>query len=313
MKYSVVVPIYNDAYLADALCRELGQVMRARLGGVALAGRFELIFVNDGGCDPSASELMPLLDAHDFVKIIELSRNFGQHAAIACGMREARGEIVLRMNVDMQDPPHEIPKLLDAIEWDGCDIAIGQYAARCSPLMNRATAWVYFRLFSTLTGFTVPQRTSPLRAMNRKFVEAYNALTEKSRFPQGLDQWLGFRHCYIEIEHRPRIDNKSSYTLWKRARLALNGILYFSDRPLKLIATAGFFLALAGIFLAAYIVVRKLFGVDYVAGYVSLVALALSAFGIQLGCTGLVGLYVAKIFKEVQNRPLYIVREVHVR
>lgn len=313
MKYSVVVPIYNDAYLADALCLELEKVMRARLGIDSLEGCFELIFVNDGGCDPWATELMPLLKSYDFVKIIELSRNFGQHAAIACGMREARGDIVLRMNVDMQDPPHEIPKLLDAIERDGCDIAIGQYSARRSPFLNRVTAWLYFRLFGVLTGFDVPQRTSPLRAMNRKFVDAYNALTEKSRFPQGLDQWLGFRHQYIEIEHRARIDNRSSYNLWKRAQLALNGILYFSDRPLKLIVALGFCVALAGILLAGYIVVRKLFGADYVAGYVSLLALGLSAFGVQLGCTGLVGLYVAKIFKEVQNRPLYIIRGVYTR
>ena len=164
-------------------------------------------------------------------------------------------------------------------------------------------------LFRFFTGFDTPQDTSPLRAMSRRFVDAYNALTEKSRFPQGLDQWLGFRHKYVEIEHRERADGRSAYGFWSRLRLAVNGILYFSDRPLQLVVVAGFVVAVLGIVLAVYIVTERLVGVDYLPGYASLASIGLIAFGVQLGCTGLVGLYIAKIFREVQNRPLYIVRE----
>jgi len=175
--------------------------------------------------------------------------------------------------------------------------------------VNRASAYLYFVLFRLFTGFHTPQNTSPLRAMSRRFVDAYNALTEKSRFPQGLDQWLGFRHRYVEIEHHDRADQRSAYNFWSRLRLAVNGILYFSDRPLILVALGGFVLALLGVALGGYIVAERLVGVDYLPGYASLASIGLIAFGIQLGCTGLVGLYVAKIFREVQNRPLYIVRE----
>ena len=309
IEYSVVVAIYRDGYLALALCAELERVMSAYVGAVPLHERLELIFVNDGSPDESLELLVKARERFRFVRVIDLSRNFGQHAAIACGLRDARGQIVLRMNVDMQDPPSEIPKLLDALKESGCDLVAGRYSARRSPLANRASAYLYFVLFRFFTGFNTPQNTSPLRAMSRRFVDAYNALTEKSRFPQGLDQWLGFRHRYVEIEHRSRADKRSAYNFWSRLRLAVNGILYFSDRPLILVAVTGFVVALLGMALGAYIVAERLAGVEYLPGYASLASIGLLAFGLQLGCTGLVGLYVAKIFREVQNRPLYIVRE----
>jgi dolichol-phosphate mannosyltransferase len=309
IQYSIVVPIYGDGYLADALCAEIERVMSSYLGTASLRERLELIFVNDGSRDDSLDALLKSKERFDFVRVIDLSRNFGQHSAIACGMRDARGEIVLRMNVDMQDPPSAIPTLLEALKEGGYDLVAGQYSARKSSFANRLSAYLYFVLFRFFTGFDTPQNTSPLRAMSRRFVDAYNALTEKSRFPQGLDQWLGFRHKYVEIEHRERVDGRSAYGFWSRLRLAVNGILYFSDRPLQLVVVAGFVVAVLGIVLAAYIVTERLVGVDYLSGYASLASIGLIAFGVQLGCTGLVGLYIAKIFREVQNRPLYIVRE----
>jgi dolichol-phosphate mannosyltransferase len=309
IQYSIVVPVYGDGDLAGALCAEIERVMSSYLGTASLRERLELIFVNDGSRDDSLDALLKSKERFDFVRVIDLSRNFGQHSAIACGMRDARGEIVLRMNVDMQDPPSAIPTLLEALKEGGYDLVAGQYSARRSPFANRLSAYLYFVLFRFFTGFDTPQNTSPLRAMSRRFVDAYNALTEKSRFPQGLDQWLGFRHKYVEIEHRERADGRSAYGFWSRLRLAVNGILYFSDRPLQLVVVAGFVVAVLGIVLAAYIVTERLVGVDYLPGYASLAAIGLIAFGVQLGCTGLVGLYIAKIFREVQNRPLYIVRE----
>jgi dolichol-phosphate mannosyltransferase len=309
IRYSIVVPIYGDGYLARALCQEIDRVMSGYVRPGRLRDSLELIFVNDGSRDDSLDALLECRKGFDFVRVIDLSRNFGQHCAIACGMREARGEIVLRMNVDMQDPPSAIPLLLETLRSGGYDLVAGRYTARKSPLANRISSYLYFLLFRFLTGFDAPQNTSPLRAMSRRFVDTYNALTEKSRFPQGLDQWLGFRHKYVEIEHRSRADGRSSYNLWSRLRLAANGILYFSDRPLKFVALAGLVLAFLGLALAGYFVTDRLLGADYLPGYASLASIGLIAFGVQLGCMGLVGLYIAKIFKEVQNRPLYIIRE----
>ena len=310
IKYSLVVAIYRDGYLAPAFCDEIERVMSAYVAPEALDQVFELIFVNDGSRDGSLDTLLEMRRRHAFVKVIDLSRNFGQHAAIACGLREARGAVVMRMNVDMQDPPSEIPKMLDALHHQDGDLVVGQYEVRRSPLLNRLTAYVYYGAFKHLTGFQTPQNTSPLRAMSRRFVDVYNQLTEKSRFPQGLDQWLGFKHVYVPIEHRVRADGRSSYNLWSRWKLAADGILYFSDRPLQLVASGGFISAAAGFLLGLYVVLERLFGSGLVPGYASIAAIALVGFGIQVGSIGLVGLYIGKIFREVQNRPLYVVRSV---
>lgn len=307
-KYSVVVPVYNDGALAPAFCEEIAKTFRAYLNVEDLVDQLEVIFINDGSRNDSLRYLKDMAGRHAFVRVIDLSRNFGQHIAIACGLADARGNVVLRMNIDMQDHPDQIPLLLDAMHAEHLDLVVGQYAVRESPWINRLTAWLYFYLFEFLTGFSSPQNTSPLRAMSRRFVDAYNRLTERSRFPQGLDQWLGFDHKYIPIEHSPRSVGKSSYNFWSRLRLGIEGILYFSNRPLTLIAIAGFVLSLIGLALGVYVVLARLFWVTLLPGYASIVSVGLIAFGIQLGCMGVVGLYVARIFAETQNRPLYVVK-----
>ena len=196
MKYSVVVPIYNDAYLAEALCLELESLFKKIDGGM------ELLFINDGSKNNSLDTLCGLTRKFSFVRVIDLSRNFGQHQALACGYREARGEIVIRMNVDMQDPPRELPKMLKVSQDDDADLVVGRYRIRKSPMINKFTAFCYYAIFKFLTGLEAEQNTSPMRVMSRRFINAYNTLTEKSRFPQGLDLWLGFRQRYVEIEHQ---------------------------------------------------------------------------------------------------------------
>lgn len=306
--YSIVVPIYNDGALAPALCLEIEKVFAAYLGNTDVTDRIELIFVNDGSRNDSLSHLKRMAARHRFVRVIDLSRNFGQHIAIASGLAEAQGDVVLRMNVDMQDHPSEIPTLLNVLHAGQLDLVVGQYQVRESPWINRTTARLYFHLFKFLTGFSSPQNTSPLRAMSRRFVDAYNQLTERSRFPQGLDQWLGFDHKYVPIEHRPRADGKSSYNFWSRLRLGLEGILYFSNRPLTLIAVLGFILSVVGLVFGTYVIFARLLWADLLPGYASLLSIGLIAFGVQLGCMGVVGLYVARIFSETQNRPLFIVK-----
>lgn len=313
MKFSVVTSIYRDGYLAMDFCMEVGRVFSDYIGESVdeISKHLEIILVNDGSPDDSLQYLMAVKDKLGYVKVVDLSRNFGQHEALACGFRLAQGEYVTRINVDMQDPPSELPKLLNEMIGGKFDLVVGQYAERNSPWINRWTAHLYFEVFNFLTGITVHQRTSPMRVMNRAFIDAYNALTEKSRFPQGLDIWLGFRQKYVEIEHLPRKDGKSSYNLWSRAGLALTGILYFTDRPLKLIGYFGLIMAAIGFAIGAGIIMQKFTGSTLLPGYASLASVAFMGFGIQIGCIGLLGLYIGRIFREVQNRPLYIVRKIY--
>src|SRR4051812_21346164 len=211
IKYSFIVSIYNDAYLAPAFCEAFKNTFETFINKSSIEQFVELIFVNDGSSNDSLSLLKKLSKQYPFVKVVDLSRNFGQHIAIACGFREAKGQFVGRMNVDMQDPPGEIPKLLNVIQNEDVDLVVGKYDLRYSSAFNRYTARIFFLFFNWLTGQNTPQNSAPLRIMNRTFLDAYNQLNEKSRFPQGLENWLGFKHKYIRTAHQPRIDNRSSY------------------------------------------------------------------------------------------------------
>lgn len=306
---TVVVPIYHDAYFAEAFCKELQHVMQKLLSKKDIKKIVELIFVNDGSTDNSLDTLLNLAKKYSFIKVIDLSRNFGQHAAIACGLLESKGEIVLRANVDMQDPLDQIPRFLSVMKKEECDLVIGQYKKRNSRIITKIHSYFFYHFFNFLTGFKIPQNTSALRAMSRKYVEEYNKLTEKSRFPQGLDHWLGFKHKYIKIDHKKRIDNKSSYSFYSRMKMSIDAIIYFSERPLILIVLFGFLLALVGFILVAGLILKKFIGIDFIPGYLSTISILVLFFGAQFFSFGVVGLYVAKTFREVQNRPLFIIRD----
>lgn len=308
--YSFVVPIYNDGYLAENFCIAYENTFKKYLNIENINDKVELIFVNDGSPNNSLEIITPLVEKFPFVKIIDLSRNFGQHIAIACGYKEASGKYVGRLNVDMQDPPEEIPKLLKVIENEDVDLVIGIHAQeRHSKWTDVITAQLFFRFFNWLTGMKTPQNTATLRVMNRLFLDTYNQLEEKSRLPQGLENWLGFKHKYVETKHQARVDNKSSYTLKKRLKLALDGAISFSDRPLKLMVYFGFIIALIGFIFVLSILVRKFILNNIIPGYTSLISVIILFSGIQILVIGVVGLYIGKIMSEVQNRPLYIIRK----
>lgn len=309
VSYSIVVPIYNDAYLAKSFCEQIDLVMSRYLNCSDIFGQIEVIFVNDGSKDNSLDQLLTLKKVYNFVRIINLSRNFGQHHAIACGYAHAKGMVVIRTNVDMQDHPQNIPRLLDELKNGETDIVIGQYPQRMSPWFSKVTAIIYFAIFYFLTGIKTPNNTSPLRAMSRRYIDNYTKLKEHGRFPQGLDIWMGFNCKYISIEHQARIDKRSSYNVISRVNLAIDGLLYFTEKPIKLVTYLGFILALIGFCWVLVIVVEKALGVVTIPGYASLMSLGLVAFGIQLTITGLLGLYTAKIFTEVKGRPLYIIQD----
>lgn len=305
--YSFIVPIYNDGYLAHDLCEQIEEVMKKYLNISDLSEKIELIFINDGSKDRSLQELITLKKRFNFLKIINLSRNFGQHQAIACGYKEAKGNIIIRLNVDMQDHPRDIPLFLREIENGTADCVIGQYSNRKSPKINKLTSKLYFHVFKLLTGIDVPLNTSPLRVMSRRYINGYNLLKESHRFPQGLDGWLGFRCHYIPLTHYSRKDKASSYNFFSRTKLAINGILYFSDRPIKLVIYIGILCSLIGFVGGAKLVFDKLFNNNVIMGYTSIITVVLVAFGIQLSVTGLIGLYIGKVFTEVKGRPLYII------
>ena len=308
--YSFVVPIYNDGGLAPTFCREFRDVFCKKLGRVKIQNHIELIFVNDGSLDNSGETLDRLVGTFPFVRVVHLSRNFGQHLALTCGYRIARGRVVGMMNVDLQEHPDQIPLLIQKMRAENCDIVFGLRKQRSGSRLDAVTSWVFAILLNKLTGYDTPLNVATLRIMSRRFVDAYNHLRESSRYLPGLEQWLGFKKGYVEIRHQGRCQGKSSYTFLKRLTMAFEAIISFSDLPLRIAVALGFGVVFAGFFLTLALIAQKLFFVNVQLGYTSTICLIISLAGVQLVVVGLASLYIGRILREVQKRPIYVIKNI---
>lgn len=309
MEFSFVVPIYNDAWLAEDFCVEFQRVMRQYLGTTALEGKVELIFVNDGGRPGSWAELTAAVAGFPFAKAIDLSRNFGQHIALSCGYQYAQGAYVGMLNVDMEDPPDQIPVLLDLIRKGEHDIVYGLRGERKSPWLESFTSKAFNLVLNKLTGHDLPLNMATLRVMDRQFVDAYNSLTERSRYLPGLEMWLGFRRGFVPIAHQQRKKGRSSYSFSKRLRMATEAIISFSDLPLRWLVKFGFVVSILGFCLGIYWLVQKLTLPDTAPGFTSTITIIIFFAGMQIIVAGTAGLYIGRVLKESQGRPLFIVRD----
>ena len=301
MNLSVVVPIFNDGALARSFVLEAKRVLN----------NFEIVFVDDGSIDNSLELLVELRKEFSFVKIISLSRNFGHHIAISCGYRAAKGDYIANLNVDMEDPVDQILVLRNKLIEQDADICHGLYLDRKVSFLQKLTSMGFQILLNFLTGTRIPLNLSTLRVCTREFINSYNSLKERERYIPGLEVWLGFKHIYVPTPHQKRTIGKSSYNWKRRWKLAFNTILSFSDLPLRTICYVGFSIAAIGISLNIVMLVQKITGVEYLRGYASLISVIVLLSGIQIFVTGLSGLYIGRILAEVQQRPLYVVRETH--
>jgi dolichol-phosphate mannosyltransferase len=308
--YSFVVPIYRDGYLAHEFCEAMEASLRNILGTNKIEGEAEIIFVNDGSGDNSQELLVRARDRFPFVRIIELSRNFGQHIAVSCGYRFARGQYVGMLNVDQQDPPDQIGILIEALRRGDCDIAVGLRSVRGESLFNSLTSRAFQTILNLLTGAQTPLNTATLRIMTRQFIDAYNTLGDQTPYIPGLENWLGFRHRYLPIRHRIRVKGKSSYTFRKRWRMAMESIIGFSDLPLRIAATLGFIITMIGMLLAITLVLGQLATFRFLPGFPSTITAIVLLGGLNLMFLGLVSLYVGRILREVQGRPRFVVKSL---
>jgi dolichol-phosphate mannosyltransferase len=309
MRYSFIVPIYNDAYLAESFCINFESVFQEYTIEKEISNQVELIFVNDGSKNNSLDLLIDLSTKFRFVKVINLSRNFGQHIALSCGYQYAKGDYVGMLNVDQQDPPSELIKLIDFMKSHNHDIVFGLADRRKTSFINRLTSNIFNYLLNFLTRSKTPLNVTTARVMNRKFTDAYNLLSEKTRYLPGLENWLGFSHGYLPIKHTERAVGKSSYNFKKRLDMAIESILSFSDYPLRLITTFGFVISVVGFLVTIILLFAKLFFMDFQPGFATTISLITFFAGIQILVIGVASLYIGRILKEVQNRPLFIVRD----
>lgn len=298
---SIVVPMYNE----EAVFHTLFKVLEDTLSQLDIA--YEVICVDDGSKDKTRELLLAKTQQDPRVKAVLLSRNFGKEAAMTAAIDYASGDAVIPIDADLQDPPELIGQMVE--KWrEGFDVVYAKRVSRMTDTpMKRNTAGLFYRIFNMLSEIPIPENVGDYRLMDRRVVEAIKRLPEKDRFMKGLFCWPGFSNTAIEFERPERVEGETKFNYWKLWNFALNGITSFSSFPVRLGVYLGLIVSAVAFFYGVVVMMKTLFtGVD-VPGYASLMVVVLFMGGIQLFFLGLLGEYIGRIYKEVKNRPIYMV------
>lgn len=302
MKVSVVVPIYK----CNATLEELTDRLIKTLDEIS--DDYEIILVNDASPENDWKTITSLSEKYIKVKGLNFSRNFGQHCAITAGLEYSIGEWVIVMDGDLQDVPEEITNFYKKAQA-GYDIILGRRINRQDTFLKKSLSKTYYVILSYLTNTKIDYRVGTFRMLSRNVVDQFTKMKEYSRFFGAMISWLGFNVAYIDIEHVERNDKKSSYTLRKKINLAIDGILLFSDTPLKLTIKLGVLITIISGMFIIYKVILALTSDTFATGWSSLIASIFFSTGIIISVLGVIGLYIGRIFEQVKQRPLYIIQE----
>jgi glycosyltransferase involved in cell wall biosynthesis len=301
--FSVIAPVLNEEETLSHFYERVVAVM------VQLHEPFELLFINDGSTDRSYRIMQELHEQDKRVRVINFSRNFGHQAAISAGLDYARGQAIIILDADLQDPPELIPELV--AHWkNGAEVVYAQRTQRKGETgFKLMTAAIFYRIIERITSVNIPRDTGDFRLLDRRVVDALITMREQHRFMRGLSAWVGFRQEAVPYVRQERFAGTTKYPLWKMIRFSLDAITSFSHVPLQLATTCGFILAaisLVGIVIAIFL--RLVTGA--IVGQASTLILVLFLGGIQLIFLGIIGEYLGRIYDEVRARPLYIVHDV---
>lgn len=301
---SIVVPVFNEA---DAI-RTFYERVSGVVGGID-GLRFELVFVDDGSHDETLERLRELVLHDERVRVVVLSRNFGKEAALSAGLDDARGDAVIPMDVDLQDPPEVIVQMVE--QWRaGHRVVLARRSDRSSDgLMKRASAGWFYRVHNRLADVPLPDNVGDYRLMDRQVVEVIRHLPESRRFMKGVFAWVGFKSAVVEYTRPQREVGTSRFTPWRLWNLALEGITSYSTAPLRVWTYIGSAIALLALVYAVVIVGQVLFVGVETPGYASLIVAILFLGGLQLIGLGVLGEYIGRTYLESKRRPLYVVDE----
>lgn len=301
---SVVIPCYNESEVIDYTVEELLNVTNSIEGY-----QFELIFVNDGSADDTEAKLLNYSKQHEIVRLISFSRNFGHQPAVSAGIEAATGDAVVLIDADLQDPPHLIKDMIDL--WEkGYDVVYGTRENReGESRFKLASAKWFYRILNYLSEVSIPLDTGDFRLMDRQVVDQLNAMPEKNRFIRGMVSWIGFNQTSIRYQRNARFAGETKYPLRKMLKFGLDGILSFSVKPLKLSIIMGFISSGIALLMLLYTVYVRLATDHWQSGWASMLVAMLFIGGVQLISIGILGEYIARIYNESKNRPLYIVKK----
>ncbi len=301
---SVVIPVYNEEANLEALYERLEGVLQS-------TGRpYEVIFVDDGSRDRSLDILCRLQEKFGAVRVIQLNRNYGQHAAVFAGMDHARGEVIVTLDADLQNPPEEIPRLLDKIA-EGHDVVGGWRESRQDHVFRRLFSWVVNKVTSRLVGVKMQDYGCMLRAYRREIVEVLRGCSENSSFIPALANTFAGSPVEIPVGHNRRNGGRSKYNLFRLARLNFDLMTGFSLLPIQVVSLAGIGIALLGFGFGGYLMLRRLIIGPESEGAFTLFAILFVFVGLQILALGLIGEYIGRIYMEVRRRPRYVIRRIY--
>ncbi|MDR3638075.1 MAG: glycosyltransferase family 2 protein [Isosphaeraceae bacterium] len=299
---SVVVPLYNEQENVEALHDRLSAVLAAQ--GLS----YEVVFIDDGSRDATAAIVARLLARDPCLAIVRLSRNFGHQAAVSAGLDHARGRAVVVMDGDLQDPPEVIPQFV--ARWrEGFDVVYAVRASRREGALKRLGYFTFYRLFRAVSEIDVPLDSGDFCLMDRRVVDTLRGLPERMRFIRGLRTFVGFRQAGLAYDRDARAAGRPKYTLSALVRLAVDGLISFSGRPLRLVTYIGGFTIAIAAGLAVWVFCDAFWNQTGPRGWASLIVVVLFMGSVQLICLGIIGEYIRLIFLESKGRPSYIVQE----
>jgi dolichol-phosphate mannosyltransferase len=303
---SVIVPVFKSEEIIPETHRRLTETLTSL--GPELD--YEIVFVNDGSPDGLLEVLRGLAARDPHVRAISLSRNFGHQIAVTAGLDAARGDAAVIIDDDLQDPPEVIPEMV--AKWrEGYQVVYGVRTRRPGEsVFKRWTASLYYRLMAALSDTPLPVDAGDFRLIDRVVIDALSGMREESRYLRGMGAWVGFRQFGLPYERAPRQSGESTYDMRRMIRLAIDGALSFSTRPLALMAQFGFLVTVIAFLAGVWLVVERLTGAaSVVPGWTSVIVAVLFMGGVQLLSLGVLGAYIGRVFYETKRRPLYLVAE----
>lgn len=303
MCLSLLVPMFNEECVIPVFFATVMPVMEST------HYRFEVICVDDGSSDNTLKLLRAQAEDDNRIKVVSFSRNFGKEPAMTAALDYASGDAVIPIDADLQDPPELIHDMI--VRWEeGYEVVFARRAARdADGALKRNTALWFYTLFNKLSDTYIPANVGDFRLLDRKVVEVIKRLPEKDRFMKGLFCWPGFKSTSVDYDRPERAEGDTKFNLWQLWNFAISGIASFSTMPIRAGIYLGLMISLLSFVYGLFIITKTLFmGID-VPGYASIMVVVLFLGGIQLFFMGLLGEYIGRIYKEVKNRPLYVVAE----
>ncbi|WPC42397.1 glycosyltransferase family 2 protein [Clostridium sp. JS66] len=299
--YSIVVPLYNEELVVQETYRRLKSVMDST------KENYEILFVNDGSKDKTVDIVKDICRNDGRIKLINFSRNFGHQAAITAGMDMALGAAIVVIDADLQDPPEVILEMIK--KWkEGYEVVYGKRAKReGETFFKKFTAKAFYRLLKSMTTIDIPVDTGDFRLIDRKVCDALISLPEKNRYVRGLVSWVGYKQTCVEFVRQERFAGETKYPLKKMMKLALDGITSLSYKPLVISGYLGVLTFIAGIFSTIGVIINQFINGRNIVSLPLILSINVTMFGLVLGCIGIMGQYIGRIFDESKGRPIYII------